>query len=114
MTGHDLRRIALGLPEVEEKIAWEVDITFRVRDKIFAILGQDGADASIKATLEVQQALVNSEPETFSVSHYTGRFGWTTVRLAGIEADELRDMVEDAWRRTAPKRLVAAYDARGR
>jgi hypothetical protein len=111
MTGDDLRRIAMGLPEVEEKVTWEVDITFRVRDKIFVVMGQDGATASVKATLEVQQALVTSEPETFSVSHYTGRFGWTTVRLAGIEADELRDLVEDAWRRTAPKRMVAAYDA---
>ena len=111
MTGDDLRRIALGLPEVEEKVTWEVDITFRVRDKIFAVMGQDGQEASVKATLEVQQALVASEPETFSVSHYTGRFGWTTVRLAGIEADELHDLVEAAWRRTAPKRMVAAYDA---
>ena len=112
MTGDDLRRIALGMPEVEEKVAWEVDITFRVRDKIFAVMGPDGAEAGIKATLEAQQALVASDPATFSVSHYTGRFGWTTVRLAGIEADELRELVEDAWRRTAPKRMVAAYDAR--
>jgi hypothetical protein len=111
MTADDLRRIALGLPEVEEKLTWEVDITFRVRDKIFAIMGQDGEQASIKATLEVQQALVSSEPDTFSVSHYTGRFGWTTVRLASVEGDELRELVEDAWRRTAPKRMVAAYDA---
>jgi hypothetical protein len=114
MTGDDLRRIALGLPEVEEKLTWEVDITFRVRDKIFAVMGQDGEQASIKATLEVQQALVSSEPKTFSVSHYTGRFGWTTVKLARVDADELRELVEDAWRRTAPKRMVAAYDSRAK
>jgi len=114
MTGDDLRQMALALPEVEEKVTWEVDITFRVRDKIFAIMGPDGDEASIKATLEVQQALVASEPETFSASHYTGRFGWTTVRLAGLEADELRELIEDAWRRTAPKRLAAAFDAQSR
>jgi hypothetical protein len=112
MTGEDLRRIALALPEVEEKVTWEVDITFRVRDKIFAIMGPDGEQASVKATLEAQQALVGSDPETFSVSHYTGRFGWTTVVLGRVEPDELRELVEDAWRRTAPKRRVAAYDAR--
>jgi len=50
---------------------------------------------------------VASEPETFSVSHYTGRFGWTTVRLAGIAEPHLRDLLENAWRQTAPKRLVA-------
>ena len=111
MTGDDLRRIALALPETTEKVTWDVDITFRVRDKIFAIMGQDGAQASIKATLEAQQALVASEPETFSVSAYTGRYGWTSVVLARVSAEELADLVEDAWRRTAPKRLVAAYDA---
>jgi hypothetical protein len=111
MTGDDLRALALGLPEVQEKLAWEVDITFRVRDKIFAIMGPDGARASVKATVEAQQALVSSEPETYSVSHYTGRFGWTTIELARVEPDELRELVEDAWRRTAPKKLVAAYDA---
>ena len=110
MNGDDLRRIALALPETEEKVAWEVDITFRVRDKIFAIMGQDGAQASIKATLEAQQALVASEPETFSVSAYTGRYGWTSVVLARVSAEELAELVEDAWRRTAPKRLVAAFD----
>jgi hypothetical protein len=110
MTGDDLRQLAMALPEVEERLTWEVDITFRVRDKIFAIMGQAGAQASIKATLEAQQALVASEPETFSVSAYTGRYGWTSVVLARVSAEELAELVEDAWRRTAPKRLVAAYD----
>ena len=111
MTGDDLRRMAMALPEVEERLTWEVDITFRVRDKMFIVIGQDGAHASIKATLEAQQALVGSEPQTYSVSAYTGRFGWTTVVLARVSAEELSELLEDAWRRTAPKRLVAAYDA---
>jgi hypothetical protein len=111
VTGDDLRRIAMALPEVEERLTWEVDITFRVRDKMFIVMGQDGAQASIKATLEAQQALVGSEPRTYSVSAYTGRFGWTTVVLARVTAEELSELAEDAWRRTAPKRLVAAYDA---
>jgi len=111
MTGDDLRRMALALPETSEKVTWEVDITFRVRDKIFAIMGEDGGTASVKASLEAQQALVASDPETFRVSAYTGRYGWTTVSLARVDAEEMRELVEEAWRRTAPKKLVAAYDA---
>jgi len=110
MSGEQLRQVALGLPETTEKLTWEVDITFRVRDKIFVIMGPDGGGASIKATLEAQQALVASDPETFSVSAYTGRFGWTSVVLARVDPDELSELVEDAWRRTAPKKLVAAFD----
>jgi hypothetical protein len=111
VTGDDLRRFALALPETTEKVTWDVDITFRVRDKIFAIMGPDGGSASIKASLEAQQALVASDPKTFSVSAYTGRYGWTTVNLEHVEADELQELVEEAWRRTAPKKLVAAFDA---
>jgi hypothetical protein len=111
MTGDDLRRLALALPETTEKVTWDVDITFRVRDKIFAIMGPDGGAASIKASVEAQQALVASDPETFSVSAYTGRYGWTTVDLERVDPEELRELVEEAWRRTAPKKLVAAFDA---
>src|SRR5215831_18618154 len=102
----------MALPEVSEKLTWETDITFRVRDKIFAIMGESGGHASIKATLEAQQALVASDPQTFGISAYVGRFGWPTVDLSRVDPDELRELVEDAWRRTAPRKVVAAYDAR--
>ena len=36
-TLEDVRAIALSLPEAEEVLTWEVDLTFRVRHKIFAI-----------------------------------------------------------------------------
>jgi hypothetical protein len=111
MTGDELRRIAMALPETEEKVTWEVDITFRVRDKIFVVMGQDGGSASVKASVEAQQALVASDPETFSVSHYTGRYGWTTVDLSRVDESEMHELVEEAWRRTAPKKLVAAFDS---
>ena len=39
----DVRRIAMALPEAEEVLTWDTDITFRVRGKIFAI-GGEGSD----------------------------------------------------------------------
>ena len=48
-TFDDVRRIALALPEAEERLTWEIDITFRVRDKIFAMGGEGATHASIKA-----------------------------------------------------------------
>jgi hypothetical protein len=112
MTGDELRQIALGLPETTEKLTWEVDITFRVRDKIFVVMGPDGGGATVKASVEAQQALVASDPETFSVAAYTGRLGWTSVNLARVDPDKMRELVEEAWRRTAPRKLVAAFDQR--
>jgi hypothetical protein len=105
-----LRELALGLPGVEERETWGHP-TFRVRDKIFASMdGDAGVVATVKATPEEQEALVGADPETFGVASHVGRYGWTTIRLARVDPDELRELVVEAWRRTAPKRAVAAFD----
>ena len=88
-TFDDVRRIALGLPDAEERITWEVDITFRVSDKIFAMGGPDGSHVSIKASPDRQAELVDLDPETFAPSAYVGRFGWVTVTLRD-EGESLR------------------------
>jgi len=110
ITAADARTGALRLPEAYEEETWGHP-TFRVRKKIFATLAPDGSTAGVKASLEAQQALIASEPETFSVSDYTGRYGWTTIQLDRVDSEELRELIVDAWRQTAPKKLVSAYDA---
>jgi len=98
----------MSLPEAEEILTWETDVTFRVRNKIFAI-GGDGADhASIKATPMVQADLIDRDPELFRPAAYVGRFGWVDVDLTGIDVTELEGLLRQAWRLTAPKRLAAA------
>lgn len=98
----------MSLPEAEERVTWDVDVTFRVRDKIFAMGGPDGTRASIKATPLVQADLIDRDPDTFRPAAYVGRFGWVEVDLARIDAGELEALVREAWRLTAPKRLAAS------
>ena len=114
MTFDDVRRIALALPEVEEKVTWESDLTLRVRDKIFAIGGEGSDRVSIKASLETQAELLEMDPATFARSAYVGRFGWVTVELARVDPGLLESLVRDAWRRTAPKKLAATLDTETR
>ncbi len=100
----------MALPEAEEILTWETDITFRVRSKIFA-MGGDGADhASIKATPLVQADLVDRDPKTFAPAAYVGRFGWIYVDLDRIDDAELERLIRQAWRLTAPKRLAATIE----
>jgi hypothetical protein len=40
------------------------------------------------------------------------RYHWAHVRLAAIDADEMRDLVEDAWAFCAPKGVVDEYRER--
>jgi hypothetical protein len=106
-TFQDVRAIAMALPEVEEILTWETDVTFRVRKKIFAIGGEGSDGVSIKASLERQADLLALDSETFKSSAYVGRFGWVTVRLDRVDETLLRELITDAWRSVAPKRLLS-------
>jgi hypothetical protein len=110
-TFEDVRRIALGLPEAEERLTWETDITFRVRDKIFAIGGEGATSVSIKASLETQAELIDVDPQTFAKSAYVGRFGWITVDLRRVDPGLLESLLREAWRRSAPKKLASTLES---
>jgi hypothetical protein len=109
MTFKQLQHLCLSLPGVEERETWG-EATFRVRDKTFAISSPEGETASIKASLDDQSGLVAMDPDTFSVSAYTGRFGWVRVRLAGVSPQLAERLIMNAWRRTARRRLVAKLE----
>ena len=110
-TFDDVRAIALGLPEAEERLTWDTDITFRVRDRIFAIGGEGATRVSIKASLEEQAELLEMDPLTFAKSAYVGRFGWVTVDLDRVDRGLLESLLRDAWRRTAPRKLARSLEA---
>jgi hypothetical protein len=110
VTADTLRQVVQALPEAEERETWGHP-TFRVRDKMFAAMSDDGREASVKATREEQAALVAAAPGTFGIPAYVGRHGWVSIQLATVDPVELRELLVEAWRLTAPKRLVTAYDS---
>jgi hypothetical protein len=105
----DFRELALSLPEAIEKETWGHP-TFRVRNKMFASAASDLSTATVKSTLDEQRALTQMDPETFSVPAYVGKHGWIGIALDRVDPDELRELTIEAWRMTAPKRLVKAWD----
>jgi hypothetical protein len=107
----EFRLLCLSLPETEERETWG-ELTFRIRDRIFAMGSLDGDHVSLKASLDDQSGLVEMDPKTFAPSAYTGRYGWVRVRLAGVGSDMARQLVTNAWKRTAPRRLVTDYELR--
>jgi predicted DNA-binding protein (MmcQ/YjbR family) len=109
-----LREICLAFPEAIERETWG-EATFRVRDKIFAMAGDNSGRLamSCKAPPGAQSVLVGSDPERFYVPPYVGSKGWIGVRLDGaVDWEELADLVEDSYRMTAPKRLSAQMAGR--
>jgi hypothetical protein len=101
----DVRSISLALPEVEEHVTWGSDVNFRIRNKMFAIGGDEADHVSIKSNLTTQADLIDLDPETFASAAYVGRFGWVTVDLDRVDRALLEKLLRDAWRATAPAKL---------
>jgi hypothetical protein len=110
-TEEDVRRVALSLPEVTEK-PWFNTPGYRVKDKSFLRIRSEaeGGLVVFVADLAEKEMLLASDPgKFFTTPHYDG-YAYILVRLARVDPAQLLELLEDAWRISAPKRLVAAYD----
>ena len=108
MTSNQFRSIALSLPEAEERSHMSHP-DFRVGGKIFATLGYPAVGwAMVKLTPVQQQLYTIAHPDAFlPIKGAWGRRGATNVRLRAAGARVARQALADAWRNTAPKRLLA-------
>jgi hypothetical protein len=106
-----VRSIALSLPETAERPHRQLP-GFRVRDKLFARIHELPDTLFIKcASIEERDELVAAEPAKFFITpHYSGYPGML-VHLDAVSRADLTEVLTEAWRLTAPKRLVRAFDA---
>lgn len=107
----DLRRVALSLPGTTERPSYGTP-GFRVADRLFARIRDDGEVAVIWcADMAEKEALIASDPgKFFTTSHYDGHPS-VLVRLRLVDLSELTEVLTDAWRCRAPRRLAADFDA---
>jgi hypothetical protein len=110
MTADEARAFALTLPGAEEKGHFDI-ADFRVRGKIFATL--PGPDRMVVRIEPADQAvLLAAESGTFSsAAGAWGLKGWTVVQLETVDRGVVHDLIISSWRRLAPKKVAAAYDA---
>jgi predicted DNA-binding protein (MmcQ/YjbR family) len=108
----NLRRICLAFPGAAEKpFGGHVSPAFRVRDKLFCTLSEDGSYVTLKAGPGDQALLVASDPERFFVPPYVGAKGWVGVRMHGaVDWEEVAELAEDSYRLIAPRSLVTELD----
>ena len=101
-----MRAFALTLPEAHAG-AHQGGPDLRVCNKIFATLPVGTGRVHLKTTPAHLGLLLQRDPDVFR-DVWGGR--WVGVRLDGIDADELRQLVTDAYCLVAPKRLAKAFD----
>ena len=115
-----MRRIALGLPEAREALHRRRP-SFRVGNRIFAMLGLAGNAALFPALSRDDVAVVKLEredqlnmaaayPEAIQPTETYGHHGWTYLRLTKVDEATLAFVLRLAWAQVAPKRLVRALD----
>jgi hypothetical protein len=118
----DVRRLALGLPHVEEIDCDGFD--FRVGGKGFVWSypeRQPGQRRVLRTDIAVlyvgdeaeKQALLLGEPDLFFTT--PGYDGWPLVmlRLDSVDVIRLAELVTDAWRMRAPEELTSAFEEAG-
>jgi hypothetical protein len=111
VTVDEVRAFAATLPRSSEAFV-RGRVKFRVGRIVFLSFSKDGTLMGFGFPKDWRTALVESEPEKFSMpSESDMRYSWVHARLAEIDRDEMRDLVENAWALCVPKRVADEYAA---
>jgi hypothetical protein len=109
------RAFALSLPGTSEEPHFDMT-SFRVNGRIFATAPADETrlhifvdESEVAATVAEQQGA--ERPRAFEPLVWGQRVRGLRVLLADAPDDRVRELLADAWRRKAGKRLVANLDA---
>jgi hypothetical protein len=104
VTADEFRRVALSLPETEEKSHMNHP-DFRVRGKVFATLQYPDKNCGmVKLDSETQEMFVSEDPEAFwPCNGAWGAQGATNVRLAAVHPATLEEALLQAWRKALPR-----------
>lgn len=115
-----LNEICMALPGADVKISHGRPSFFT--KKIFAGYGavlkgdhhSGEYDHALVFMPDPDEAEAYDTDDRFFVPAYWGPYGWRGLDLAGddVDWDEVAELVEDSYRITAPKKLVAELDAR--
>jgi hypothetical protein len=109
VTVADVRAVALTLPRTHEAVV-RGRIKFRVGRIVYVAFSRDETLMGFGFPKEEREWLVGTEPEKFMMPRESDlRFNWVVARLEAIDAEEMRDLVIDAWSLCVPKKLSAAY-----
>ena len=107
----EVRAFAITLPRSSEAFV-RGRVKFRIGRIVYLSFSRDGRVMGFAFPKEWRNALVESDPEKFSLPSQSDlRYHWVHVRLAAIDTAEMRDLVEDAWAFCVPKRVAEEYAA---
>jgi len=97
----------MSLPRTTEALVRD-RVKFRVGQIVYLAFSRDETLMGFAFPKEERDALVASEPRKFQMPETSDlRCNWVVVALDAIDDEEMRELVEDAWRMVVPKRVAA-------
>lgn len=109
-----IRKYCLSFPETEERLS-HGHPAFFIRGKRSFVTYMDNHHGDGRLALwcaserEVQRMVVQGDPDSYFVPPYVGHMGWVGVRLdRGLSWEQIAGVIEDAYLKAAPKKLVEA------
>lgn len=103
------RAFALSLPGASEEPHFEMS-SFRVQGKIFATVPPGEAYLHVFVDEAETEACVAEDPAAFAPLLWGQRPRGLRIDLAAVDGARLEELIEESWRRKAPKRLLAERD----
>lgn len=104
-----VRRVALSLPRTTEHLIRD-RVKFRVKQLVYVAFSRDETTMGFGFPKEERTALVDSEPDKFFMPTESDlRYNWVCAWLDALDEDEMRELVEDAWRMVVPKGVAAEH-----
>ena len=112
VTLEEVRALALTLPRTTEAFV-RGRVKFRVGRIVYLAFARDETLLGFAFPKEWRDALVETEPDKFLLPRESDlRYNWAVVRLAEIDATEMRELVLDAWAMVVPESVSAPYAER--
>ncbi len=107
VTIDDVRAVAQTLPRSYEVLVRD-RVKFRVGRLVYLAFSRDETLLGFAFPIQERAALIAADPDRFLLPKPADlRYNWIVVRLATVEAPELREIVLDAWSMVVPKSLAA-------
>lgn len=103
------REFALSLPGASEEPHFDMT-SFRVRGKIFATVPPDQCYLHAFVDEPEVHACVAENPEAFAALRWGQRISGLRIDLAAASAARIEELLEESWRRKAPRRLIAQFE----
>ncbi|MDX1994360.1 MAG: MmcQ/YjbR family DNA-binding protein [bacterium] len=114
MNFDDVRKIAFAFPGVEEHLVFGGP-TLKVGKRFLACIAKIDHDTLVVKVPDPfeRDFLLSSNPDVYYMQEHYATFDCVLIRMSKADSEEVRQLIENAWRKFAPKRVVAAYDAQG-